>query len=351
MISDNRPFPWIRWFVALFILGAASFATLYPRSPKAWRFSGDTMGTRYNVRVVRTETARRADIAAGIEARLTRANRLWSTYDQASLLSQINRAPPGTEIALDEESFALLRTAGEIFRASDGAFDPTVAPLVDAWGFGPAGPTPSPKDDALKALQPVVGWHHIELRDAPPRLEKLRAGVRLDLSAIAKGQAAADIATWLRTTGSPNHMVEIGGEVCAGGKSPQGTAWRIGIQHPDQPGAHGVLHISDRCVATSGNYRNFRWDGSVRLGHTISPGEGRPAQSTAESVTVVHTDGAAADAWATALLASGSALPSLARKNHLDVLVLRRGPKDTVIPEVYGALSYEALDTAAPSEH
>ena len=282
------------------------------------------MGTVYRVHVVAAAPDREA-IRALVEERLNAVDRAMSTYRDDSEISRFNQLAAGESLVFSEETWAVLELAWRVREDSGGAFDPTVGPLVDAWGFGAPGrdaePTPV-ADDRLAETKRVVGA--IELLAEERRVLKLEDGAALDLSAIAKGWATDRVSEALSHAGFANHLVEVGGEVRTAGHSPAGDAWRIAIERPPVPatdsppsariaapedatgpGLQKVLPFSDGSLATSGDYRNYWERDGVRYSHTIDPRTGRPVEHALASASVLHQSCALADAYATALMVLG----------------------------------------------
>ena len=281
---------------------------------------GPTMGTYYRVRVI-AESGDREAIRGLVEERLEAVDRAMSTYREDSEISRFNRLAAGESLVFSEDTWAVLELAWRVREESGGAFDPTVGPLVDAWGFGASGrnaePMP-PGEDELTQLRQGVGA--IELSSEDRRVLKLVAHTALDLSAIAKGWAVDRVSEDLTNAGYANHLVEIGGEVRTAGHSSTGDPWRIAIERPpaqsDTSGAEGpnetlppglqqVLEFTDGALATSGDYRNYWERDGTRYSHTIDPRTGRPVEHALASASVVHETCAIADAYATALMVLG----------------------------------------------
>jgi len=285
---------------------------------------GPTMGTYYRVRAVADPSDREA-IRGLVQQRLDAVDRTMSTYRGDSEISRFNRLASGESLVLSEETWAVLGLAWQVREESRGAFDPTVGPLVDAWGFGAPGrdtePTPV-ADDQLAELRSAIGA--IELTSEERRVLKLEDGAALDLSAIAKGWATDGVSEALSHAGFANHLVEVGGEVRTAGQSPTGDPWRIAIERPParsadprpgipapatedrtQSGLQKILPFSDGSLATSGDYRNYWERDGVRYSHTIDPRTGRPVEHALASASVFHPSCAIADAYATALMVLG----------------------------------------------
>ncbi|MDR1273025.1 MAG: FAD:protein FMN transferase [Odoribacteraceae bacterium] len=262
---------------------------------------GRVFGTTYSVRY---EHAR--DLRAGIEAALARVDSSLSMFNEASLLSRLNR---DEEAPLDSLFTRVFGQARRVHERTGGAFDITVAPLVEAWGFGRGeGGVPAARE--VDSLLSFVGMHRLSLRDG--RLVKEKKGIRLDAGAIAKGLGVDEVARFLEGEGTLNYLVEVGGEVRVKGRSERRDAWWVGVHEP----AGGVDSLTGRssrlvavmrdgALATSGNYRNFRDREGTRFGHTINPLDGYPVQRDIVSASVYASTCMEADAYATAFMVLG----------------------------------------------
>lgn len=270
--------------------------------------TGETMGTTYSVRIAsETPVADEATVGQRIAERLEQINLAMSTYVEGSEISQLNRLATGEAMVLSEETFAVLQMAVDLAHDSEGAFDPTVGALVNAWGFGPINPSSAPGGAELAAIQKYTGVDLLTLDAAARSVRKAAPEVQVDLSAIAKGFAVDAISTLLDELGHPSHMVEIGGEVRTGLGKPDGEAWRIGIERPDVGAEqlHRMVPLKELAMASSGNYRNFYvMDGRV-FGHTIDPRTAQPVDHEGASVSVIARDCSTADGTATVLMVMG----------------------------------------------
>jgi len=293
------------------------------------RFVGPTMGTQYTVKVVASALteALQAELAQAIVDQLEAVNAEMSTYRKDSSLSRINTRRDRVPIPVSSALFEVLEAAQEIHGASNGAFDVTVGPLVNAWGFGPGGRQNTPTDDEISGLMAHVGQSNMGLDSAAKTLTKSHPALYIDLSAIAKGYAVDRIAAALTDLGQRNYYVDVGGEVRVRGENADGVPWRVGVERPDEGRGvvQEVLHLEDMSVATSGDYRNYYEEQGKRVSHTIDPRSGRPIEHTLASVTVVHQDCMRADAWATALNVLGPQKGvALARGKNLAALFIVR---------------------------
>jgi thiamine biosynthesis lipoprotein len=271
---------------------------------------GATMGTTYTVKMVELPFGLEPDsIRAEIDVILEKINRQMSTYLQDSELSEFNRRRVTDWIDVSQQLVDVLHQAQQISVLTEGAFDVTVGPLVNLWGFGPApGDDQPPSDQAIRQAMDRVGYARLQVRSSPPAIKKHRADLYVDLSAIAKGYAADVIAENLLARGVDHYMVEIGGEVRARGRNARGTLWRIAIEKPSSGSrsVHTVIELNDLGMATSGDYRNYFETEGRRYSHTIDPRSGRPVTHKLASVTVAHPSTMQADALATALMVLGA---------------------------------------------
>ena len=219
-------------------------------------------------------------------------------HDETSTVSALNR--DGT--VEDAELAQLTDIAQTIGALSGGAFDPTVAPVMDAWDF--TGDAPRvPSDEELSALLAHVG---LEKLSVDGNTIALSDGAQLDLGGIAKGYAAGRVRTILREAGVTSAIISLGGNVAAVGKKPDGSAWTVGLQDPDRPEAYfGTVSIEDACVVTSGAYQRYFEENGVCYHHILDPHTGCPAESGVKSVSVVAQDDTLADALSTALFVMG----------------------------------------------
>nr|WP_325342185.1 FAD:protein FMN transferase [Xylophilus sp.] len=274
--------------------------------------AGRTMGTTWSVRLTNPGFAPLAPARTAIEAALAEVVAQMSHWEPASDLSRFNHAPAGSWHRLPAPFFTVLSCALQWSRDSGGAWDPTVGPLVAAWGFGPR-PDPLaphagglPGADALAAARARVGGHRIGLRtdEDGSRWARQPGGAALDFSGIAKGFAVDQVAAALRAAGFNQFLVEVGGELRAAGQRPDGAPWRVAIATlPGQ--APRALVLADRAVATSGDHFHVFEHGGERFSHTIDPRTGTPVRHALASITVLHADCMQADALATVLTVLG----------------------------------------------
>jgi thiamine biosynthesis lipoprotein len=271
--------------------------------PEVINISGTKMGTSYHITVVADQPAP-ADLAARIDAALDLVDLSMSTYKPSSELSQFNQLPVNQQQAISAEFSQVLDVSRDVWAQSSGAFDPTVGPLIDLWGFGPVPAKDTlPSDQAIALALQGVGFEHVQ--QSAQTISK-RHPVRLDLSAVAKGYAVDLVADLLEMLALPDYLVEVGGEIRLGGSNPEGEAWRVAVEMPSlMPQIQTVIAARDTAVATSGDYRNYFEKDGKRYSHTSDPRTGRPITHSLASVTVLAETCAYADAWATALMVLG----------------------------------------------
>ena len=244
------------------------------------------------------------DLAERIDAALDVVDLSMSTYKTESEISRFNALSVNASQQISADFAHVLNVSESVWQQSNGAFDPTVGPLVDLWGFGPVpGDNVVPTDDQIDAALAAIGYQHVQLADG--QLAK-SSPVRLDLSAVAKGYAVDQVADLLEMLALPDYLVEVGGEMRLSGFNPKGQPWRIAVEQPTViPQVQRIIELGDVAMATSGDYRNYFEVDGVRYAHTIDPRTGRPINHSLASVTVLAPTCAEADAWATALTVLG----------------------------------------------
>ncbi len=303
------------------LMAACSIDNLEPQ------ILGNTMGTTYSVQW-HPQDVSASQLKQKIDIRLQAINTVMSTYDAKSELSQFNQSRDTGWHAVDLTLAELVALSIRIHQHSQGAFDITVGPLVNLWGFGPGqNEFTFPDDVEIQIAQRSVGTHHLEVRTNPPALNKKIPDLYVDLSAIAKGYGVDEVAKIMDQAGVENYMVEIGGEVKCKGVGYHGDAWRIGIETPnyERGTIEEILALDNISVATSGDYRNFIEHEGQYYSHTINPATGYPVTHNLGSITVAHQSAAAADAWATALLVLGPELAlKIADQQQLPILMITR---------------------------
>lgn len=277
------------------------------------RWQGRTMGSPYTVQVVGADLSptRIAALQTAVDERLREVNRQMSHYQPDSELSMFNRAPAATPYAVSPEFARVVRFSLALHRRSHGVFDPTLAPVINLWGFGEATAQMSvPDAEELAAAMARTGSSHLAVTERA-ELVKDRPDLTLNLGAVAKGFAVDEMVRVLRGRGFTNVYAAIAGEVRVTGHSPRRAKWKIGISAPvdhwteDDPMA-AVATLSDQAISTSGDYHKFFYDArGRRLGHIIDARTGWPVQHNVGGVSVVAPDSMTADALGTTLYVLG----------------------------------------------
>jgi thiamine biosynthesis lipoprotein len=310
-------------------------------------FSGPAMGSRYTVRVVMRpgDDAANELIRGTIDAELARVDRLFSRWRPDSEVSRLGAHASTEPFPVSADTAALLDLAGRVSELTGGAFDVTVAPLVEAWGFGPAGRPPAvPGAGALAALRARVGYRQLTIDRARGTVTKARPDVSCDVAALAGGWAADRVAAAITALGHADVLVDVGGEVAARGRRPDGGPWRVAIEPPDGARERAlVIALANAAVATAGDYRSAWTDAEGRRrSHIIDPRTGEPIAHGLASASVVDGDGARADALATALLVLGpDEGRALAARERLAARLVRREADGTYTE--WSTPAFEAL--------
>ena len=287
-------------FLALLIAGSVYVIRNKQADIPFQRNKGQVFGTLYSI-VYRHES----NLQSEIEAELQKVDGSLSPFNKSSVITRINN---NEEVTPDSMFVHVFTLAKEISANTGGAFDITVAPLVNAWGFGFRNED-SVTPELIDSLRRFVGFEKVALRDG--KVVKQDPRVILDCNAIAKGYGCDAVARLLDRKGIGNYMVEIGGEVVVKGLNPDGRKWRVGINKPVEDSLNlnneieTILEITDIAMATSGNYRNFYYKDGKKFAHTIDPHSGYPVQHSILSSTVLAADCATADAYATSFMVMG----------------------------------------------
>lgn len=286
-----------------------------------YNIQGRAEGTSYNI-VYQYEGNK--DFRMDIENMLADFEKSLSVYDDASIISRVNR---NEDIEVDEYFLQVFNRAKQISIQTEGAFDISAEPLFKAWGFS-SGEKNIPDKDQIERLKARVGMDKISIQNK--RVMKSNPEIQLNANAIAKGYSADIVASYLEEQGCVNYLVEIGGEIRVKGCNTQGEAWRIGIDRPSEsnpiPGQdlQVILQITDKGIATSGNYRQFYIENGNKVTHTINPSSGYPVNHNLLSTTVIAHDAIAADAFATAFMVAGmeKSLEWIEMNPYLDALFI-----------------------------
>jgi len=295
-----------------------------PELPSIVVVSGNTMGTTYSIKVV-GQVEDTDELQEAVQGSVDRIDQLMSNYKDDSELSLLNRSEPGTEFPLSDETLEVLLLSARVQALSGGAFDISLAPVVELWGFGPT-PADSkvpPAADIADALS-KTGTDGLELGEG---FAVRTREISLNLSAIAKGYAVDQVAKLLDSRGHQHYLVEIGGELKARGTNQEDKPWRIAIELPDarKREMFSVIELRNLGMATSGDYRNYFEVAGKRYSHTIDPATGMPITHNLASVTVLDTSTARADALATAINVMGAEKGmALANAQNLPIMVIMK---------------------------
>jgi thiamine biosynthesis lipoprotein len=289
-------------YVALLLAGGCSA----PNAPHETRLEGEALGTTWAVTVVSDSALsepRLKELRRRVAGTLDRVDRGMSNWRDDSELSRFNAQRGQGAFRFSPETRRVVASSLELARETGGAFDPTVAPLVALWGFGPGARETDPTPAELSETRSQVGWRHLFWDDEGRLLRRVEK-VELDLSAIAKGYAVDAIVAELARDGLRGLLVEVGGEVRATGPKANGETWRVGIDDPTAPGSRleAVVALTSGALATSGDYRQARIVDGERRTHVLDPRTGRPVQTGVASASVVAPTCMEADAVATALM-------------------------------------------------
>ena len=266
---------------------------------KPYKISGYAQGTDYAITYYASDSLATKQ---GIDSLLNEIDLSMSLYKKGSLINQFNVSKSG--VKLDHFMSAVLKRSFEINQDTKGVFDITVAPLVQAWGFGPKETRTEPDPATIKSILANVGMQQLKLKGG--RLSKLKPAVQIDLNGIAQGYSVDLIAAYLSQKGIKQYVAELGGEICISGPKPDGQAMKIGIEGPDKDGTPIIRHIAainTGAVTTSGNYRKFHQSGKKKISHLINPKTGYPLDNEMISVTVYANDAITADGYDNALMA------------------------------------------------
>ena len=295
----NKRLIWQIPFLLLLIFGSIYVIRQQQNTPYQ-RDEGFIFGTIYHITYQSDVNYQKE-----IEAELQKVDNSLSPFNKTSIISRINR---NEDVKVDNLFAEVFQLAEKISKETDGAFDITVAPMVNAWGFGFKTGNP-PTKQTVDCLRAIVGFQKVTLEEE--HVKKQNPHIMLDCSAIAKGYGSDIVARFLKKKGIQNFMVEIGGEIVVNGNSDKQVPWRVGINKPTDDSLNtsqelqDVINVTDIAMATSGNYRNFYYKNGKKYAHTIDPKTGYPVQHNILSATVLAKNCATADAYATSFMVMG----------------------------------------------
>lgn len=300
-----------------------------PKTPQVLHITGQTMGTTYSIKWVDDEPEHQTIVQNQVEKRLALLNSHLSNYDKTSEVSEFNQKKVDIKYKASKDFFETLTIAQAVSKHTHGAFDVTIAPLINIWGFGPNGKvSKQPSQQQIISAKQATGYHKIDLLPKK-RLIKKNAPVTINLSAVAKGYGVDALAETLELLRIDSYFIEIGGEVFAKGSKPNGQSWKVGIEKPthDSRQLQEIIALDNVALATSGDYRNYFEENGVRYSHTINPVTGRPIAHKLASVSVIKKTCAEADAYATALMVLGDQQGiTFAKQHHIDALFIIKTP-------------------------
>ncbi|MDD3875221.1 MAG: FAD:protein FMN transferase [Bacteroidales bacterium] len=305
----------------LFFLAILSLTTCKNNTElKLVKFEGRALGTYYSISYYEPQGQ---NYQKSIDSLFLEFNNSLSIYDSNSVISKINS---NKDLTTDSWLETVFNKAAIVYDETNGIFDPTVAPLVNAWGFGFTN-AEEMTQEIVDSILVFVGFDKIRIENG--RIIKHDPRVMLDFNAIAKGYCSDVAASFFEQKGINNYLVEIGGEIASKGQKPDGSTWRVGIEKPaehstDEQTVMQVIELKDNGLATSGNYRRYFEENGTRYSHSIDPHSGYPAQNNLLSVSVLANDCMTADAYATAFMVMGydKILEFVNNHQELDVFII-----------------------------
>lgn len=289
-------------FLFIFLTLLTVISCIQDKNAVMVKFTGETQGTYYAITYFDSKDR---NFQPQVDSMLRAFDLSVSLWQPNSILSRINRNDSGT--ITDPVFNEVFQKSRLIYEHSRGAFDPTVGPLVNAWGFGFSDRI-KVDQHIIDSLLPLVGYSNVVLEDR--KVIKTDPRIQLDFNAIAQGYAVDLIGRFLTDQNISNFLIDIGGEVLAKGRKPEGENWKVGIEKPKDNASYGeglqaIVAIGDKALATSGNYRKFYEENGQRYSHTIDPFTGYPVNHTLLSASVLAGDCATADGWATVFMVLG----------------------------------------------
>lgn len=313
----------------LFSVAILFFFSCKPEAPAYLHLEGQAQGTTFSI-VYRDSLGR--DFSKPVDSLFRLIDHSMSLWDSMSIISRMNRNEAG--VRADEHFTAVFQRSYEVWKATGGAFDLTVGPLVEAWGFSYKKGLPPPDSAEVDSLRQLVGFEKVGLENGI--LAKSDPRMEVDVNAIAQGYTVDVMARFLEQHGVRDYLVEIGGEVRTSGHNEKGEPWRVGIDKPLEHETEGrplqaVVSLSGKSLATSGSYRKFVVRDGKKYSHAIDPATGYPITHNLLSVSVLADDCTTADAFATAFLVVGlEKAREIAREQGLEVYGIYAGAGDSL---------------------
>ena len=333
-------------FALILLVGTTLILPAQSLATQEYVFTGRTMGTTYAVKLISAKPLSKSLWQEKINLRLKLINARLSMYQKDSELSRFNAAPTGQTFKVSADFYHVLEQCRNLHSLTAGAWDGTVKPLVDLWGFGTKGrrDTP-PKPSQIKTALQRIGFNKLKIGDHV--LTKTVPGITLDLGSIAKGYGVDEIARLISEGGIENYLVEIGGELAGAGVNKHRKTWVVGITNPEKgflnSGLYKTVRLDNKAIATSGNYRNYFEKNGQIYSHIISPKTGYPVENAVVSASVISDTCTVADGLATALMVM-DIHQSLALINSLEnteCLIIRQDGRKRTALRSSGFKAYE----------
>jgi len=333
-------------FALILMIGTTQLLPVHSLASQEYVFSGQTMGTTYSIKLISAKPLSRNLWQEKINLRLKQVNARLSMYQKDSELSRFNATPKDQIFRVSADFYQVLDECKNLHTLTAGAWDGTVKPLVDLWGFGTKGrrDTP-PKPTQIKTALKKIGFNKLKIGDHV--LTKTMSGITLDLGSIAKGYGVDEIARLIREGGFENYLVEIGGELVGAGENKHRKAWIVGIANPQKgflnSGLYKEVRLDNKAIATSGNYRNYFEKNGQIYSHIISPKTGYPVKNAVVSVSVLSDTCTWADGLATALMVMDThqALALINSLENTECLIIRQDGRKRTELRSSGFKSYE----------
>ncbi len=296
----------IKAFLFLFLI-SGFIACSKQNVPIEKSLSGSTMGTTYHIKLIAGNVLNYEKLHQQIDSVLQRVNLQMSTYIDSSEISRFNSFNDTAWFKISKDFYTVLKEGLRISKLTGGAYDITVGPLVNLWGFGPEmHEYQVPDDKQIEERKKIIGYKNLRIKENPFAVKKMIPEIYVDLSSIAKGFGVDKVSEFLDENKIKNYMVEIGGEVRTKGRKGNNDFWRIGIQYPDGSNRIAkIVKLYNLSMATSGDYYNFFELNGKKYSHTIDPRTGKPVTHNLVSVSVIEPNCMVADGLATALLVLG----------------------------------------------
>jgi thiamine biosynthesis lipoprotein len=299
-----------RKFLKLIIMTVTMTVVLFlipdcPRDKRLPEASGRTMGTTWHLVLAKGDTRTASEM---VQARLDALESIFTNWRVDSAVSRFNASRTTDWQPVPRELAEVMVFAQLLSKETNGAFDVTVSPLIELWGFGVQKASHSiPSDEAIAKEMARVGWQKVEVKQEPPMLRKTQADVEINVAGLVEGYAVDDLVKRLRKAGHTNFLLDVGGELFASGLKPDGSPWQVGVQQPDaEKGVvTGAVALQDKALSTSGTYQQFFEVNGKRFAHVLDARTGHPVTHSLVSVSVISDSCFEADSWTTALLILG----------------------------------------------